>query len=1054
MANRPLTDEEVFGTPAPAADRPLTDEEVFGAAPQPTGPGASSLRYGAAATAQNVGSTLDVLGQALDVETLRGWGRRLRGAVNEPRGYVPSSPAVAERLNQGDLRGAAGNVPGAVVENLPGMGAVIGAGALGTVMGGPVGGLLAAGLMSGAQTFGPIAEQRAQNQNVPVTDPGNLAVAGTATAGIAALDAATGMGHRLFRPLREAPQGLVRRAGQAGAVAGAEGVAEAAQEGIQMAATGDEFDPGRLGAAGLIGGATRGATAVPGAVMRGAVESTQAALAGRAFGDMTPEMAESVVRVTDRLESDIELVRQRTGRTPDPEDVLNAMRAEVRQQLRDLVRHAEANDWVDNASGYREGEMLRELVDTAARHNREMVDGLPTEDFHLGSGLGQIDRLRRAPPVFRQNLRALLTDLDVLSRAARKKNLTGPFEQAGRALGGAAGVGGAVAMGGSPLQATVLALGGSPTAARAGAYVGSLVDRALGTRRPAITMVRRQAERMVRRLGRDPGRINTMLGELDRILTDERLAARAAMGLPTDADTMARLAAEAAVRRADRMWADREAVIRQADTIGTRAEEAAARERAWQDYERRFRQPGATPEQVQAILDTVRRAENAAKGRDLARANREAPADPNLDAVTRSQVREWERFLADARRSAQARRRAAEALERAANQQAEPDAPQEASQEAAQAATRRVRRPRTQPAAEPAQPSPEPAQAPPVPAPPPAAPVPQDVAPAPPPQADMVETPNDRPGARERGAMFGWQRYIQVSFRNKGRDVSRQETLDAVDALEESGDLLPDEAALLRDGQADRAPRRVLNTMMTLIAAKQGWDFEGTPDAAFGAPGGAAGGGPGSPGYYAGVDRPASWQGAADARQDHIRFYREQAVQAGDMGLAETLGRLGTSTSAQISPENRQAIARAVVRAGTDAQRPLRRAAMAPWLEGEDFPDAPAAQPEAPAQPDAQPASEPRRRGRPRRQPEPAPPTEAAQEQAPSTVTIGNQVVPADDALLARAERVLREQGERLRPRIMEGDDAALDALRRIEEQVDAIRRANAAWRAEVSKGE
>ncbi|MEJ1936226.1 hypothetical protein WDZ92_39040, partial [Nostoc sp. NIES-2111] len=202
-----------------ARERPLSDAEVFGTsasrtpgARQSTGAGLSALQHGLRQGAHGVGATARVLGDALGSDWLRDRGRALAEAVPEPSGYVPSSPALIQAIREGRFGDAAGHLPGAIAEAIPAMGATMAAGAAGAAVGGPVGGLTAAGLASGAQTFGPVAEERAARDGVSASDPGNMLAAAGTTAASAALDAvgARGAGRALT-----APRGISGRVGAA-----------------------------------------------------------------------------------------------------------------------------------------------------------------------------------------------------------------------------------------------------------------------------------------------------------------------------------------------------------------------------------------------------------------------------------------------------------------------------------------------------------------------------------------------------------------------------------------------------------------------------------------------------------------------------------------------------------------------------------------------------------------------------------------------------------------------------------------------------------------------
>jgi hypothetical protein len=117
-------------------------------------------------------------------------------------------------------------------------------------------------------------------------------------------------------------------------------------------------------------------------------------------------------------------------------------------------------------------------------------------------------------------------------------------------------------------------------------------------------------------------------------------------------------------------------------------------------------------------------------------------------------------------------------------------------------------------------------------------------------------------------------------------------------------------------------------------------------------------------------------------------------------------------------------------------------------LEQADAP-APAA-PTAPPAPAPEPAPDPvetakRRRGRPRK--EPAPPPEP---EGDGTVTIGDRTVDATDALLADAQRRLNDAAGKSMSADPDEAERAAKTVDRLETIVEAIRKANAIWRAKA----
>lgn len=704
---RAAWDARSQGTPAPTPSA------------EPTGAGFDALQQGTHTASRSLAATARVAGNAAEryigpgaiSRNLQSAGQFLDTAVDPVPGYVPSGPAVSQAYRDGDVGGVVRNIPGLIAETLPGMGATLAAGAAGSVVGGPVGGLAAAGLASGAQTFGDVAEERARNNgNADPTDAGNLAAAGVTTAGIAALDAvgARGVGHAASGALAR-PVGAAGRLRQAASTtvreAATEGGQELAQQVGQTAGTrrGLEIDPAAIATAATAGGATRAAISAPGAVVGGTIQSVAIRGAEREAGNMPVAEAASVERVNRLLEEQAAATDNVTGRTVADEDILNAARTTLESRVRTVMRQGRRAGWVNQD----EYNAMTAAFDTAARHNKELTDsGLDPDGEHFRSGLAVLDDLQNAPATFSNSLRELFRDQNTLAAASRKKNLRGPAEAIGRALGGtAAVVGGAVAGGPMGAAAGLAAnLGGNPLAARVGGVAGRAVDRFLGTRHPTIVLARDKALRILRRAGaEDPGSITDALNDLDRVLTDDRLAARAAAGLKTDPDTMAEKAVELSDRRRRREIELRRAKLEREATAASVAagndgealqtlaqrearQRAAEEDAAWGDHNRATRPTSPTPTQIDALLAARRKAEEAVRKADERRAARDMidqstvgpdntaaeikTREASLDEVARMRRKISEQLKRDAEQAA----RGAEQDEAALGTQAERDA--------------------------------------------------------------------------------------------------------------------------------------------------------------------------------------------------------------------------------------------------------------------------------------------------------------------------------------------------------------------------------------------
>lgn len=743
---------------------------------EPTGFGLGALREGARNAARGLGATARVLGDATGSETLRGVGQTLDEAVPADPNYRPSTPEVVEGIRNLEPGRVLRNLPGAIAETLPGMGVTAAAGAAGSAVGGPVGGFLAAGAAGGAQQFGQIAETRAQNDGRETPNATDLAAAGGTALVSGALDAVGARG--LGGAATGAARGVVPRVGQAAGHAAREAGTEAAQDVVEQAGgtagtdRGLTIDPAQAAAAGTIGGASRGAVSVPGAAVRGTVESAAMAGANRAVGDISPREAASIERVNRALEQRRVDTQAVSGRAVPLDELLNSTREEMQADVHTIMRQAQDAGWID-ADEYRG---LRSVFETAVRHNKELADGgvrPDGEDYR--AGLARLDELRNAPPVFRNTLNDLFRDLNTLAAAARKKNVSGPFERLGDFAGRVATVGLGSAAGGLPgaIAGAAMSVAGNPVPARVGAFAGKQVDLLAGTRMPVVVMARQKALKTLQRSkAGDPGDSRALIAEVSRILTDERLAARAALGLKTDPDTMARLAAEKASQRLNIQMADADQA---AQDIGARARARA-----------RLRVQDETIRDVQNEQDSIQAQVANTEAVEQIAARRRARTEDRVGLAAARDV------AAEAARRVRAERRSTEVQEGAQTGSA-PGAPAEP-----------VAAPSEAPAG--ALPAPEPTVVP------------------------------DRAGPSKRGPMFGWQRYVQRAVQSKGKTVTRDEMRAAVRQMGEQGDLLSDEVEAILTKDTDRLPPRLLGGIIAAVAERQGWSFEDTPDVQFTAP--------------------------------------------------------------------------------------------------------------------------------------------------------------------------------------------------------------------------
>lgn len=545
-------------TPAPAAPTPSTE---------PTGLGWGAVREGARGVVQGLSATARVGGDAVErlvgpgvvSRGLQSAGESMNDAIPADPNYVPSGPAVSDAIRRRDYSGVLRNLPGAVAETAPGLAGTLAAGAVGSAVGGPVGGLAAAGAFGAGQQFGTVAEARARNDGRTTPNDTDLLAAGGTAAVSGALDAvgARGLGGPVAAAVN---RGVVARGGQAVANTGREALTETGQTLVEQAgstvgtARGLEIDPADAAAAGLVGGASRGVMAAPGVALRGPVESVATAGANSAVGDISTREAASIERVNRLLETRAADTARVSGREVTNDELLNSTRTELTGDVEVQLRQARQQGWISPD----EYTTVRDVFDTAARHNKELADGpttrglRPEDAGQFRSGLARLDELTNAPPRFRNDMNNLFRDVNTLAAASRKKNLSGPFEKFGRGVGRVAAVGLGAAAGGPMGAAAGLAasLGSNPLSSRVGGTIGRMVDTVAGTRSPIVVLARQKAQSVLRKSGaEDPGDSRVMLTEIDRLLTDERLAVRAANGLSTDPDTMAKLVAEQTAKK-------------------------------------------------------------------------------------------------------------------------------------------------------------------------------------------------------------------------------------------------------------------------------------------------------------------------------------------------------------------------------------------------------------------------------------------------------------------------------------------------------------------------
>lgn len=496
-----------------------------------------NLQAGLAGAAQGIGQTIGLVAP----ET----GAAISGAVSQPENYRSPGREVVEGVRNFDGRRIIDNIGGAVTEALPDMAGTLAAARLGGMVGGvggpipaAIGAAVGAGGYTAMRAFGPNVQARAANNGRP-GEPTTSDIVG-AIPGTAAQTALGVVGARGLNPLAAArapaatmPQGLAPRAAELGRTSLREGASEVPESIVEQAgqtlgtASGLSVDPAEAIAAGITGTATRGALGAPGAVARGGAESVAVAAAERMAGDMSPERAASFVRTAGILERQAAA----TGRDVEPTVLLNTAHGTITQQVLTLLRDARRANWITERQ---QGE-VRELFESARRHNKELPDGTVVDDGDGGvMGLRQLEQLD-APPQFQAALRDLFQDVNTLAEAGRKKNVSGPFEKLFDLVGRGAAIGGGFAAGGpmGAVAGAALSIGANPLPARIGALIGRQVDRMAGTRMPVVMLAQRKARGIVEKAGIDPGDAGRNMTEAQTLLADDVLARRAALGLDT-----------------------------------------------------------------------------------------------------------------------------------------------------------------------------------------------------------------------------------------------------------------------------------------------------------------------------------------------------------------------------------------------------------------------------------------------------------------------------------------------------------------------------------------
>ena len=844
--------------------------------------------------------------------------------------YDPAMPQVVEGVRNLDRR-AIDYLPRAVVENLPDLGGAIAAGGAGALVGGPIGGLVGAGLYGAARMFGDTAEQRARNDNRQSISGGDLGVAGATAAAGGALEAVGTRGLRTLLPAAlQGGRSLLRRiTGRTAGEAATETGQSVTQQVGETAGTerGLTVDPAQAAAEGLVGGASRFATSAPVEATGAAVRAGRETAATAALGlddnrGGTPEERLASVERVNRIRD------QYAAQNVPLEDVFNSARVNIKVDIHNLLEDARDNGWLGNPEDARQSyRSLKTLFDTAVDHNKVLGESGVGDPDRAVFGLSRLDEVN-APPDVKALLRNALIDLDTLSVAARKKNLTGPLEKVGRALGiaGAAtagglagGPGGAVA---GALAGSIATPGGGPLAVRAGGAIGRKADELFGLRQPAVVLARAKALRGLADKGIDPGNTFEDIRSLQKLVSDQEVGTRRQLGLDTSPEAMSREAVQQAQARSragveigddilkrmlpadqDRFyrWRDEQDVLAEAKAASKarsareKMDAEAARKEA--DLADAMAKPGGFPTEdafAAAEAEKARQlgmANNLLKGRDarlFAKAEREGLVKPNpaaLDAVTASQIKAAAPLIAKLN-----------------------------GVEKAKAPARR-RTPRKTPAPE--APAQTPVETPP--AAPPVPPVQEAPSPAGRPAQEPPPAPAGGAGYEPPSWMAAAANYARQDF---GVPVTVWDIQSALEDMAARGDIAADVAeAIRKPGSA--APKEVFNKLKFRAAT------------GYGRPAGLGGFDAPNDG-----DRPVrnlyQFQSAAGSYQTAVSRAVDALAGAGDFEAAELAGTFGTATETDLPRNVRKARVMALISSAKDeATRSRRKTYLNPLLREE-----------------------------------------------------------------------------------------------------------------------
>lgn len=466
----------------------------------------SALGYGANAALNALRATGRIAGltDAPDVD------------YNEGRAadYQPAGPKVSESFNQGNYGDALSYLPRAAVEGLPAFAGVAGSGALGAMAlpAAPVAaGLIGAGGASALLNAGSNVEATAANNDRSTPSTGDYVQGLGVTAGQAALDAIGARGARVLAGAGRAP-GMLGRVADSGRHAALEGGTSGVQSILQQGGTsigterGLSVDPGEVASATAQGIAMRGATDVThgaGRLPKDVVGRMAESRAAQELGITAdnPNAAESVVRLGNALD---EMRRTAPDGTTD-EALMGDLVKSGEPRALELLRQARDNLWIERG----EYQKYKSEIENATKHTRALLAGDPdaVSQGREPIGLAAIDEMD-APAAWRRDFKALLSDLDMASRAARMNRSSGPVETIGARLGQVIALGGAgAAMAHGNVFAAVpmaaLGLSGGSGAQAIGSRLGRIVDNVIGTRQPMTTLARGRAQEVLQKAGRN-----------------------------------------------------------------------------------------------------------------------------------------------------------------------------------------------------------------------------------------------------------------------------------------------------------------------------------------------------------------------------------------------------------------------------------------------------------------------------------------------------------------------------------------------------------------------